>query len=75
MSVLDIRVDTPSPVEKIVFSSEAVDGWGVAHCLTTYGTKFVAIRDSGESVLLTNKEHAENLIKALQKAIELGWLK
>jgi hypothetical protein len=31
--------------------------------------------DSDRELVIRNKEHAENLIKALNKAIELGWLK
>lgn len=35
----------------------------------------VEIHDGDEYVLVRDKEHAKNMIKALNKAIELGWLK
>lgn len=32
------------------------------------------LEDGGDTVLgITDKEHAQNLIKAIQKAIDLGW--
>lgn len=30
--------------------------------------------DSGTGLIVCSKEHAENLIKGLQKAIDLGWI-
>lgn len=38
-------------------------------------SKILILDDAGAEIGIQNKEHAENLIKALQKAIEIGWLK
>lgn len=35
---------------------------------------FLIIDDGGESLIINSVEHANNLKKALDKAIELGWV-
>lgn len=76
MSTLDIRKDIPSPVNKIIFGDEVVGGTHVAHKLTRFPGVHVAIGDcSRDKVLLHSKQHALDAIKAIQKAIELEWLK
>lgn len=77
MSVLDIREEN-FKIEKIVFSeSETEEGCDISYFLSNWeedGT-FVKISDGLDFVLIESAEHARNLQKALDKAIELGWLK
>lgn len=76
MSTLDIRKVDSGPVERIVFADEVVGGTHVAHKLTRFPGVHVAIGDcSRDKVLLHSKQHALDAIKAIQKAIELEWLK
>lgn len=76
MSTLDIRKADSGPVERIVFADEVVGGTHVAHKLTRFPGAHVAIGDcSRDKVLLHSKQHALDAIKAIQKAIELEWLK
>lgn len=76
MSTLDIRKVDSGPVERIVFADEVVGGTHVAHKLTRFPGVHVAIGDcSRDKVLLHSKHHALDAIKAIQKAIELEWLK
>ena len=75
MSTIDIRA-SQEDVQRIIFSDSCDKGYGVAYALEKHHTgDFVQLQDGGEMVLISSKEHAANLIKALQKAIELGWLK
>lgn len=77
MSVLDIRKENNN-IEKIVFSeSESSEEYEIAHSLSIWENNdmVVKISDGVEYVLIESAEHARNLQKALNKAIELGWLK
>ena len=77
MSVLDIRKENNN-IEKIVFSeSESSEEYEIAHSLSIWENDdmVVKISDGVEYVLIESAEHARNLQKALNKAIELGWLK
>lgn len=77
MSEFDIRENNKRPITHIRFEDLERN-----HCKATVLRKLdhcghVAIdEDDGDSdhVLIIGKTHAENLIKALEKAIELGWL-
>lgn len=75
MATIDIREVNEEMIDCIIFSEET-DGMGctLAFKLTTHpdGTW---LGDRYDMVRIKNKEHAQNLIKALNKAIELGWLK
>ena len=79
MSVFDVR--KKSTIGEIIFSTEVASDTGstsLAYMVRVYkyNNNFVEIRDGGEEfILLESKEHARNLQKALDKAIELGWLK
>lgn len=74
MATIDIREDK-SEIDAIIFSEEETrDGICVAYIMDKELGR-LNIRDANEHVILTSKEHVLNLIKALNKAIELGWLK
>jgi len=76
MANLDVKVVDSELIE--IISSN-----GDMHGLVSWldkkflGGAYVSSIDDGERglIVVKNKEHAQNLIKALNKAIELGWLK
>jgi hypothetical protein len=76
MSTLDIREDT-RPTTQIRFAAADTNRY-VADVLTpnTYGPG-IEIKDSDmdRSLEVRDALHARNLIKALEKAIQLGWMK
>ena len=78
MSVFDVRKED-NKIEKIIFSS--VEGGSAGSDVGYYLRKWdeedglVEINDRLVFVLVESAEHARNLQKALDKAIELGWLK
>ena len=74
MAVFDVRDSEPNILE-IVFADVCV---GVAYSLdisNNLGNGCVSIRDDDDYLVIESAEHARNLQKALDKAIELGWLK
>lgn len=72
MSVFDFTKDTTQKIEEISWCVSAE--WNIIQD-EYYGISFRDISlGVGDYSLVSNKEQAENLIKALQKAIELGWL-
>lgn len=77
MSVFDVRTDAVQKVTEISWCG--ADAWNlVKHSsagLVFKDIKIGSTTSSPQSSLVANKEEAENLIKALQKAIELGWVK
>lgn len=85
MSVYDVRYHEFVEITEIVFADAAAIASGIAHAHYVEPWKIggsLAIRDStyveqGDKgyVVVTSKEHAENLIKALEKSIDLGWVK
>lgn len=86
MSTIDIRqIKVPKPINEIVFGERGINeivGEGgsaiSAHALRrpNLAEHFLQIRDqSDEFVNVVSAEHARNLIKALEKAIQLEWLK
>lgn len=76
MSVFDVRKQTET-VSKIIFA----DGVGTnineyqAYMLVQHDPNTLTIEDQTDVLKIVGKEHANNLIKALNKAVELGWLK
>jgi len=73
----DVRDAEQEEITEIVFG-EYEQGCHNRHaCLLDRGEGQVYINNEGCSyfVALNSKEHALNLIKALNKAIELGWVK
>ena len=80
MTTFDIREEDNSEITEIVFAErEDIDGDFQAYtiCPAAGCNGFITIYDGEdtESVSVSSVEHAENLIKALRKAIELGWVK
>lgn len=69
MSKFDVRENGEENISEIIFGDE-----GSAFMLTESGAG-CWIEDGGTVVEVLNQHHAKNLIKALEKAITLGWLK
>lgn len=84
MSEFDVRFKDV-PVSAIRFSDDMVRNTSVAStlCLSPKHESRLEIRDESFDnyhsvagyLVIADQDHAENLIKALYKAIELGWLK
>lgn len=74
MSVIDVREDDNRVVDTVVFAnSHCSEGDGQAYRIENcHGYVFLA--DPDDMLVINSKQHAQDLIKALNKAIELGWL-
>ena len=76
MSVFDVTKDKVQEIEEIQWCE--FEDWniikrkGISSEVAFKGIKIT--QNSYDRSLVTDKEQAENLIKALKKAIELGWL-
>lgn len=73
MATIDVRDEAEDVVQVIKFS----DSYATHLVGEGIGEKdsFVTLYDDNEDfVVINDKQHALNLIKALNKAIELGWL-
>ena len=76
MSVFDVTKDDVQEIDEIQWCE--FEDWniikrkGISSEVAFKGIKIT--QNSYDRNLVTNKEQAENLIKALQKAIELDWL-
>ena len=70
MSVFDVTKETTQEIEEIQWCVS--EEWNIIKDEHS-GISFRDISLEGYS-LVSNKEQAENLIKALQKAVELGWV-
>ena len=78
--VVDVR--DISEVSEIVFADRELGGVTIAHSITKNDTYFeetgalnININDDYENVIITSVEHARALIKALEYAISIGWVK
>lgn len=83
MSVFDVRSEKPDQIEKIVFESDDNSSFVLATNITLHQSgdeDIIRISEddpdeSNSYVLVGSAEGARNLQKALDKAIQLGWLK
>jgi hypothetical protein len=81
MTIFDVNKEQQQPTTEIRWSTEADTSdqcfnliKGRDHGITLHEEGLENIFE-GNSMLCENKDEAESLIKALQKAIELGWVK
>ena len=76
MSVFDVTKDNVQEIEEIQWCE--FEDWNIIKrkgISSEVAFKDIKItQNSYDRSLVANKEQAENLIKALQKAIELDWL-
>lgn len=75
----DVRNQSQEPITEIVFGQSTRDIELASRIIRPTDSSrhkvFVMIKDgAGEHVNVKDIEHARNLIKALEKAIELEWL-
>ena len=73
MSTIDIRNGKQCEITEIIFWDHDIAKTTPATHLKVDNDHEVAIHDEEDFVFIVSQEHAENLIKSLQKAIELGW--
>jgi hypothetical protein len=81
MSEFDVRKANQEEYTNIRFSQEEVHGTTAAYQLVKWDYEGIMIQDSDYDkiktrgfVVIVDKNHALNLIKAIEKAIELRWL-
>lgn len=74
MSTFDVRNDVGSSITEIIFSDECVNGCDVVYRLEEDEYGFL-LKDGTDYMYVTSKRDALNMIKAIQKAIELGWVR
>ena len=70
---IDIREDNMD-ISEIKFWDEVSSGGSVAYTLKNAFDGSFGIKDEYDSVFIESKQHALNLIKAVNKAIDLGWV-
>lgn len=82
MASIDVRCSEQSEIDNIIFAGSEVDEGSAVSLQKGRGDTFtshiaiVPADDNDYSVVsIESKEHAQNLIKALEKAIELKWFK
>lgn len=78
MTSYDVRKNSSVDITDIVFSEEyGRENQDIANHIVKSDdyNNCVEVRDCGEFVIIESAEQARNLQKALDKAIELGWLK
>ncbi len=80
MTTFDIRKEGSEEITKIVFADEAERDYDetarVFRLVKDSDGPFILVEDeNGTYVVVDTKERTLNLIKALNKAIELGWVK
>lgn len=77
MSSIDIRIEDKQGINTLIFADNDFDNGTQAYFIANNGYnshKYITINDSFDCVEINSVVHALNLIKALNKAIELGWL-
>ena len=76
MATIDIRNTSEDAIDTITFASASSVSYICGKLVK--GGNDVEVQDPEDdyrSLVIESKEDAENMIKALQKAIELGWFK
>lgn len=75
---IDIRNSAAEKVDCIRVASTIEDGASHVECIRKYSSdNYVVLLDteSCETLRIFDREHALHIIKGINKAIELGWLK
>lgn len=73
---IDVRSNqTTDTIDTIRFADVMQDAVIPTRLELSGDYKEVWLRDTVDEMYILNKEHAQHLIAALNKAIELGWLK
>ena len=72
MPTFDVRNTKDNEVAKITFA-DGNSGYSCSIAKNSYGDVTLFDYEEDWASAIATKQDAENLIKALQKAIELGW--
>ena len=86
MSVFDVRNSETSEIKELVFADNVSKDKGITHAFKMQrfaGHEAIMVFDEEFDpgacdvgfVVISSKQHATDLIKAINKAIDLGWLK
>ena len=76
MARIDIRSERDTKITEIVFADhEDGDDITQAYRINSHLGPHLTIHDDITFVTINSKQHALDLIKALEKAIELEWIK
>lgn len=73
--IYDVRTAEQEEISSIHFANKTYLATNIAFQITKGNGGKVKIEDSNEFVFVPDKQHALSLITALEKAIDLGWLK
>lgn len=77
MSEIDIRTNLQSSIQLIRFADESVGDYDQGDIIQQGVSGMsveIAESNNGDFIRIRSAEHADNLITALNKAKELGWL-
>lgn len=81
MASVDVREESGGTVDKIIFADNYDGDILIAHSIRPedehYGVgerKAIRICDNTSYVIINSEYHARHLIRALEKAIGLGWV-
>ena len=77
MSTYDVRSNNEEVIDEIVFAEKYCGGsqaFRICQSWTSTHETYIVISDGCDFTIINSKEHALNLIKALNKAIEFGWI-
>ena len=74
MADFDIRTGMmEATINRIVIDAESRSEYNVCN-LNKYGNRWcISHNDNETELVITNEEHAKNIIKAIEKAIEIGF--
>ena len=72
MAKIDIRNEVSGDIDHIIFCSNEENAYELIKQKTEGG---FSISDEDYGVYVENKVQAVNMMKAVQKAIDLGWVK
>lgn len=80
MATFDVREENNSKITDILFAEmlwedNMAQAYRISGHVSEYGKYISVVNGDSEVVFINSIEHAENLIKALRKAIERGWVK
>jgi hypothetical protein len=79
MATFDVREEGSSEITDILFAEmlwedNMAQAYVIRSNVSKDGKYISVVNGDSEVVFINSIEHAENLIKALRKAIELGWV-
>lgn len=75
--IYDVRTESAEEITDIVFADKDSETFRPVYqaYFLTKGSNCLLIRDGSESVIVSSAAHASDLIRALQKAIDIDWIK